>query len=613
MFDLGQPNRDEEQFHGASRPLINFTVVNGKTEMRVQRMKVSRMHFYDLLKYSLLMFVIAGRGTMATAGALVANPGSSRGGLVVAVEPLAARAGAEILARGGNAVDAAVATALALAVTHPEAGNVGGGGFMVVWLAQPGECFTVDYRETAPRAATPTMFLDARGRIDPEKVHLGWLVVGVPGTPRGLWTAHRRAGRLAWRQLVQPAIRLAEGFTIDPVLARGLKNQEPDFLRFGEPARVYFNKAGKPFKAGDQLQLPDLAHTLRLLADRGPAGFYSGEVAEKVAAAMRHHGGIITRADLEEYRALVRPAVRGRYRGYDILTIGPPSAGGTVLVEMLHILEGFDLTQSGAGTPKTLHFLSEAMKRAYYDRAKYLGDPDFVEMPLSRLLSGDHAEQWRQGIGARATPSATFGGDILTQPESPQTTHFSIVDAEGNAVANTTTLEGSYGAKVIAPGTGFLLNNEMHDFNVLPGKTDTTGLIGTPPNMIQPRKRMLSSQTPTIVLKDGKPVLVLGSPGGRTITNTVLQVLSNVVDHHLPIQAAVDAPRIHHAWQPDVVRLEGKFPRTTVQALAQWGHRVDHAPEHRQGDCHAIFIDPRTNIRYPGVDRRLRGAVVGVE
>lgn len=540
---------------------------------------------------------------------LIEDPVSVRGGLVVCVDPIAARIGAAILADGGNAIDAAVAASFALAVTFPEAGNIGGGGFLVAWMQRADDCFTVDYRETAPALARPDMFLDGKGHVDKSKSEIGWLVVGVPGSPMGLWTAHRRAGRLDWRRLVAPAVQLAfDGFVVDAALAKDLTAQRHAFARMGEPARVYFAN-GAPPAAGERLKLPQLAASLTRIMKSGPDGFYRGETANLIDRAMRQNGGLVRCEDLAAYRAVVRAPVRGGYRGHEIVSIGPPSGGGVALIEMLNILEGLPLRELGDRSPVSAHYLVEAMKRAYYDRAKFLGDPDFVSLPVTRLLSKRHAASWRSTIGVDATVSASFGNDILT-PENDATTHLSVIDGDGNAVAVTTTLEGSFGAKVIAPGTGFLLNNEMHDFNVWPGHTTTRGDVGTAANLIAPGKRMLSSQTPTLVLKDRKPLLVLGSPGGRTITNTVLQVIVNVIDHRMPIQQAVNAPRLHHQWQPDEVRIEPGFAVEIADGLRQRRHVIRTAKE-KQGDCHAIYIDPMTGLRTPGVDRRRRGAAVG--
>lgn len=527
-------------------------------------------------------------------------------GLVVSVDPHASQVGADVLRRGGNAVDAAVATAFALAVVHPEAGNIGGGGFLLARMARSGETFVVDYRETAPQLASPEMFLRNDGSLDEEKAGIGWLTVGVPGTVHGLWTAHGRAGRLEWSELVEPAVRLArDGFMVDEVLARGLAGQESDFKRFGEPARAYFPE-GRPPRAGERLALRDLAATLARIRDLGPAGFYDGPTALALDAAMREAGGLVRKEDLAAYRAKAREPVRGTYRGFEIASVGPPSSGGVALIEMLNILEGFDLRREGPGAVRTLHWMAEAMRQAYYDRAKHLADADFVDVPVDRLASKEYAAQVRRAIGERAGSSAELGRDILAGPEGECTTHFSVVDEEGNVVSNTYTLEGSYGAKVAAPGTGFLLNNEMHDFNVKPGLTDALGRIGTAPNVIAPGKRMLSSQTPTIVLSEGRPLLVLGSPGGRTIPNTVLQVVVNVIDFGMTIGEAVEAPRMHHQWMPDVVVLEERFGPEAARGLEALGHAV--AFRKQQGDCHAIWVDPATGAAVPGVDRRIRGA-----
>lgn len=540
----------------------------------------------------------------------VKDPKFVKHGLVVSVDPVASHVGAEILGNGGNAVDAAVATALALAVTYPPAGNIGGGGFMVV-RRPDGEVFTIDFRETAPKLATPTMFLDSTGRLDPDKVVIGWLTVGVPGSPAGLWAAHQKAGKLPWKQLVEPAVKLAqEGFAVDQRYQADLVGQEKIFRAMVEPARVYLEADGSAPKPGTIWKLPELAESLRRMRDHGRDGFYAGPTAEALDAAMQKHGGLVRKEDLASYKAVERSAVRGTYRGYEIISIGPPSSGGTTLIEMLGILEGFDLKALDPQSPRKLHLLAETMKRAFYDRAKYLGDPDFNDLPLDKLLSKAHADRWRQGIGAKAMTSATIGADILTIPnESPQTTHFSIIDSAGMMVSTTTTLEGNFGAKVIAEGTGFLLNNEMHDFNVVPGLTNDAGLIGTKPNLIAPGKRMLSSQTPTILLKDGKPFLVVGSPGGRTIINTVLQVIVNIIDHGMSPQAAVDAPRVHHAWQPDILMLEKAFPESLDGSLRELGHTTVRRPT--QGDCHLIWIDPATGHYHPGIDRRVRGGAVG--
>ncbi|HVJ82333.1 MAG TPA: gamma-glutamyltransferase [Planctomycetia bacterium] len=544
------------------------------------------------------------------------NPRAAERGLVVCVEPRAARAGVEALRAGGNAIDAAVATALCLAVTHPEAGNLGGGGFIVARMAKTGECFTVDFRETAPKLAAPGMFLDASGNIDKEKAGHGWAVVGTPGSPMGLWTAHRRAGKLPWKDVVQPAVELAEkGFIVDAYLARGLARMEKPFVRYGEPAKLFLKPEGKAPAAGETLRQPDLARTLTLLRDLGPDGFYRGEVAAKLEAAMKASGGLVRAEDLAAYKAALRAPVRGTYRGCEVISMPPPSSGGVTMLLMLNILEGFDLKAAGPQTAASTHLLAEAMKRGFCERARHLGDPDFVSMPLDRLLSKDYAAKLRAGIRLdRAAKPEEIGPELAPPPEGANTTHLSAVDGEGNMVALTTTLEDSYGARVAAPGTGFLLNNEMHDFNLRPGWTDRQGNVGTPANQVAPGKRMLSSMTPTLVLKNGKPFLAIGSPGGRTIINTVLQTLVNVVDHGMTIQAAVDAGRIHQQWLPEAVRVEKRLPVSLDAELRKLGHVL---PDRKsggganQGDCHSILIDPATGAFLPGVDRRLRGSAWG--
>lgn len=536
------------------------------------------------------------------------NPTACRGGLVVSVDRHASRIGAEVLARGGNAIDAAVATALALAVTHPAAGNLGGGGFIVARLVN-GEAFAVDFRETAPRAATAAMFLGAEGKPDPAKYDIGWLTVGVPGSPMGLWMAHLKGGRLPWADLVRPARELAAGgFVVDHVLAKSLARESGDFHRFGEPARVYFGPAEKPPAAGDTLRLGDLAKTLGHLEKHGPDGFYKGPVAEAIDKAMRENGGLVRKEDLAEYRAVIRKPVRGHYRGHDIISVPLPSSGGITIIESLNILSGYDLMALGRSVATT-HLMIETTKRSFLDRARFLGDPDFTAIDETTLLSPKRASDWRKSITDRATASRRLGADLFQPKESDQTTHLSVIDREGAMVSLTTTLEGNYGAKVMAPGTGFLLNNEMHDFNIWPGVTDESGHIGTPANGIEPGKRMLSSQSPTLVLKDGRPFLVIGSPGGRTIISTVLETIVNVIDHRLPIQDAIDAARWHHGWMPDIVQLERRAPKEWEDGLAARGHQVRRIGA--QGDCHAILIDPSTGRYIPGVDRRIRGAAFG--
>jgi gamma-glutamyltranspeptidase/glutathione hydrolase len=529
-------------------------------------------------------------------------------GVVVSIEPNASNVGMEILKKGGNAVDAAVATGLALAVTYPGAGNLGGGGFMLIYLADKGGQFAgVDYREKAPEKSTPTMFL-TNGEVDPKKSDIGALVIGVPGSVRGFWEAHQRYGKLDWKTLVEPAIRLArDGFVVDDVLARSLKGQERVMQEYKEFGRVYRKADGTSYESGDTMKLPDLAWTLEQIAAKGADGFYKGEVAKRLVDGIQAAGGIITLNDLVNYDAKIRTPLHGTYRGYEVVGMPPSSSGGTTIIQMLNLLEGYDLSEWTRRDPKVFQLLTETMKIGFYNRAKYLGDTDFVQVDLAKLTSKEFIKPFRDKIDLNhAMPSSKLGADIITRAEGNETTQFSVVDAQGNAVSNTYTLEQQYGGRVIAPGTGFLLNNEMHDFNMNPGVTDTKGLIGTTPNLIQPGKRMLSAMSPTIVLKDGKPFLVTGSPGGRTIINTVLQIIVNVIDFKMDIQAAVDEPRIHHQWMPDSLTMERGLA-DLQPALQQLGQTVRLGGN--QGDAQSILV--KDGKRYAGVDHRTRGAAAG--
>jgi len=519
---------------------------------------------------------------------------------VVSQDQIASQVGADVLRRGGNAVDAAVATAFALAVTHPAAGNIGGGGFLVFRSAQ-GEAVAYDFREQAPAAAHAKMFL-RDGKYDFDLHHNHHRSVGVPGTVAGLHLAWKEQGSLPWAELVQPAIQLArDGFVVSAGLARSLKSALP--LLAKHPASLaQFTKSGEAYAAGDTLIQSDLARSLRRIAGDGPAGFYEGATAALIEREMQAHGGIITRADLKNYRAVRRTPVRGTYRGCEIISMPPPSSGGVVLVEMLNILEGFDLRGSGPNSATTIHLVSEAMRRAFADRAQFLGDPDFnPDLPVARLTSKEHAAALRKTISpGRATVSSPT--TFAWSPESKETTHLSVVDSNRNAVALTYTLEESYGSGIVVPGAGFLLNNEMGDFNAAPGLTTTNGLIGTAPNLTAPGKRMLSSMTPTIVVRDGRLLMVTGSPGGRTIINTVLLTILNVVDFEMGAQAAVDAPRFHHQWLPDRILFErGSFAGEVIQALRQRGHTLTESGS--QGAAEIIVVNGAGNLE-TGADKR---------
>jgi gamma-glutamyltranspeptidase/glutathione hydrolase len=518
---------------------------------------------------------------------------ASRDGLVVCTSAPACDAGADALARGGNAVDAAVATAFALAVVHPAAGNIGGGGFMIV-RTRSGEVTVFDFRERAPLRSTPTMYVGGDGNVDQSLTRAGYLAPGVPGSVRGLEAAHRKFGRLPWRDVVMPGVTLAEqGFAISPALALSLNNELPKMASFPASVAAYGKPGGGDWVAGDRLVLPDLGRTLRAIARDGADAFYEGWIADRIADDMRANGGLITKKDLAEYRAKTRTPVKGSYKGFEIISMPPPSSGGVALVEMLNILEPMDLKSRGLLTAPALHLQIEAMRRAYLDRARHLGDPDFSSIPVSRLISKNHSRQVASSIAPdRATSSAELGRDVLTLPpldEPDATTHYSIVDRDGMAVATTTTLEGSYGSHVVVRGAGFLLNNEMGDFNRKPGYTDADAAIGTAPNLIAPGKRMLSSMTPTIVTKDGKVVLVTGSPGGRTIINTVLAIVLGVTEYGLTGAEAVALPRVHHQWMPDRVEIEEQGVSEETRArLRAMGHEVVSTT--RQGDAHTIWV-----------------------
>jgi len=540
----------------------------------------------------------------AARGPVAATAVVARHGMVVAQERLSAEIGARFLARGGNAIDAAVATGFAMAVTYPRAGNLGGGGFMVIHSAAKNEDVAIDYRETAPAAATPDMFL-TDGKPDAAKSRNSALGIGVPGTVAGLALALDKygSGKFTLSEILQPAIELArDGFTIADDLADTLPDWQRRMAPWPTSRNVFARADGSPLQSGDRLVQSDLAATLQAIAAKGPDGFYRGEVADKLARGVRDAGGLITTDDLADYQAVVRPPVRGSYRGYDIVAMPQPSSGGVVLIETLNILEGFALRDLAQGSPPSLHLLIEAMKRAYADRARYLGDPAFVDAPVARLLSKDYATTLRAGIDpARATLAA----QALPQPkEGENTTHYSVADGQGNAVSNTYTLNFPYGVGLVADGTGVLLNNELDDFTAAPGASNAYGLVGFGANLPAPGKRPLSSMSPTIVLKDGKPVLVTGSPGGSRIISAVLQVIVDVIDYRMNVAAAVAAPRLHHQWLPDEVRVEQGFPDATLDALRTMGHRI--ATPLGQTSANSIFIDADGFHGAP--DPRTRGA-----
>jgi len=525
-------------------------------------------------------------------------------GMVVAQESRAARIGVEILDRGGNAVDAAVAVGFAMAVTYPRAGNIGGGGFMVIHLAK-GTDTAIDFRETAPAAATPTMFLDAQGNADPAKSRDSGLAVGVPGTVAGLALAEQKygSGKFTLADLIAPAIRLAQnGFPVEDDLADSLPQSRERLARWPSTMNILFN-GDRPLSEGDRLIQPDLADTLRGIAKDGPDAFYKGSVAADIARAVKGAGGIMTADDLANYRAVERPVVRGTYRGYDLISMPPPSSGGVHLIEMLNILEGYDLGKMPR--EQALHLEIEAMKRAYADRAVYMGDPETVKMPIAGLISKSYAAGLRAGIGDRATPAADVHSGKPPDVEGRNTTHFSVIDRDGNAVSNTYTLNFNFGLGLVADGTGVMLNNELDDFTAKPGASNAFGLVGFAANLPGPGKKPLSSMTPTIVFKDGKPFLITGTPGGSRIITTVLQVIVNVIDFHMPIDQAVETPRLHNQWQPDEVTVEPGFPADEIAALKARGHNV--VPSMARTSANSIAVTPRGYVG--AADSRSRGAL----
>jgi gamma-glutamyltranspeptidase / glutathione hydrolase len=529
------------------------------------------------------------------------SPARAKLGMVITQSDIASQIGFNVIKDGGNAIDAAVATAFALAVTHPAAGNIGGGGF-IVYRPTTGEPVSYDFREVGPARSSPEMWLKD-GKYDFETHHNSHVSVGVPGTVAGLHMAWKEQGSKPWKDLVLPAVALArDGFEISHGLARSLESMIPEFKKY--PASLaQFSKNGQPYQAGELLKQPDLAKTLTRIADQGPAGFYEGETAQLIEMEMKANNGLITAADLKAYQAKKRGVLKGTYRGYEIIGMPPPSSGGMAIVQMLNVLEGYDLKSLGYGSAQSIHYMVESMRRAFADRARYLGDPDFVnDIPLPMLISKDYAANLRKTINPnKASKSSTSS---FTWPtESPETTHLSIVDAKRNAVSMTYTLEYSYGSRIVVPGAGFLLNNEMGDFNAALDLTDERGLIGTPANLALPGKRMLSSMSPTIIAKDGHLFMVTGTPGSRTIINTVLTTILNVIDFGMNAQEAVDAGRIHHQWLPDTVSMERYgFSADTIKALTAMGHTIREGGS--QGAEQVIVVNQKEGILEGGVDRR---------
>lgn len=504
------------------------------------------------------------------------HPVVAEHGMVVSQESQATRVGVDILQAGGNAIDAAVGVGFALAVTLPQAGNLGGGGFMLVYKADTRTVMALDYREVAPSASTPTMFQDEAGTVDERRLRYSHQSVAVPGTVAGLVEALQTHGTMTLKDVMAPAIRLArEGFIVSRDLSQALEDKAEHLARWPAAKRIFFRPDGGVYRPGDRLVQYDLAWSLERIAEQGPKAFYDGPVAERLLAEMRTHGGLITREDLRGYRAVWREPVRGTYRGYEVVSMPPPSSGGVHLIQMLNVLEPEPLREWGHHSAETLHRLVESMKLAYADRSRWLGDPDFVKVPLQGLISKDYATRLHALITPRkARPSASIRPSGPVPYEGGNTTHFSIVDREGNMVSNTYTLNFTFGTGIVAEGTGMLLNNEMDDFSAKPGTPNAYGLTGSTANAIEPGKRPLSSMTPTMVFREGEPFLVTGSPGGSRIITTTLQIILNLIDHDMNPASATAAPRVHHQWLPDEVRVERGFSRDTLDRLREWGHTI---------------------------------------
>nr|WP_298248689.1 gamma-glutamyltransferase [uncultured Halomonas sp.] len=538
------------------------------------------------------------------------HPQQSRHGMVATSHFLASDVARDVLSAGGNAVDAAVVAGFALAVTQPRSGNIGGGGFMLISDEESDEVIAIDYRETAPSAAFETMFQDEEGEAVTERSRFTHQAAGVPGTVAGLALALEEYGTLSLAEALKPAIRLAEeGFAVPPRFVEGLQDARGRFEAWDASMAKFFKEDGSAYAVGETFRQPDLAATLRRIAAEGAREFYEGETAQKIAAEMQRHDGLITLEDLAEYQPVIREPSHGSYRGHDIYAMSPPSSGGAHIVQMLNILEEYPIDEMGFGSADSMHLMAEAMKRAYADRSEYLGDTDFVDVPLSGITSKEYAAELRAQIDDQATPSIKIAPGNPVEYESNETTHFSIVDDGGLAVSNTYTINFSYGSGIVVDGAGFLLNNEMDDFSAKPGVPNAYGLIGGEANKVEPGKRMLSSMTPTIVKRDGKNYLVTGSPGGSRIITTTLQVLMNVIDHDMNIQSAVSAPRMHHQWLPDEIRVEAGFSPDTLTLLQDRGH--DISQQSAMGAAQSILIED--GVYYGGADpRRSTSSAIGL-
>jgi len=560
---------------------------------------------------AILLLALLTTGAVVAPRAASREPVRARHGIVASVSEIASKVGVDVMQRGGNAVDAAVAVALTLAVTWPSAGNIGGGGFMMIRRAD-GRTEVIDYRERAPLTASRDMYLNEKGEVIKNSSTVGYRAVGVPGTISGLALALSRHGKLKWADVIEPARALAaEGFTLNHQTVRSIQGSRELLAKFPDSNRIYL-RDGKYYEEGDTITQPDLAKTLTRLKEKGPREFYEGETARLIVDDMQRNGGLITAQDLKGYEPTIRNPLKGTYRGYELLTMPPPSSGGAALIEMLNVLEHYDLARMGWNSSAELHLLIETMRRAFADRAEFMGDTDFVKVPVAGLISKKYAAEIAKTIASdHATPSENIRAGKPVSYESTETTHFTIIDQEGNVVSNTYTLNNSFGSGVTARGTGFLLNNEMDDFTSKPGVPNAYGLLQSEANAIAPKKRPLSAMTPTIVLKDGKFVFAIGSPGGPTIINTVLQVVVNVIDYGMNIQQAIDSPRIHHQWMPDVVRWEPMgINGDTRTALMSIGQKLSDRSGFI-GDAHGVMVEASTGMRLGASDPRLGGAAVG--
>lgn len=557
------------------------------------------------IKVCLLVFLMFSIGTVfspSDSAAQLRKPVEGKIGMVASAHPLASKIGIEILQKGGNAVDAAVATAFGLGVVEPNASGIGGGGFMLIYIGKTKEVITIDYRERAPLKATPDMYrLTPEGKVVDDEITVGHKAVAVPGTLAGLSLALSRYGTMSLKEVMAPAIRIAEeGFEVSKTLHGMMKDNFEKLMKFPASAKVFL-KDGLPYEVGDRLVLKDLAKTYRLIAEKGPDVFYKGEIAEAIEQEMKASGkGLITREDLAIYQPVLRTPVRGTYRGYEVISMSPSSSGGTHIIQLLNILEGYDMAKLGHNSSASIHIMAEAMKRVFADRAKYMGDPDFVKVPIKGLVSKSYAETLRKGISEEKVGEKIPAGDPLPF-ESGGTSHLSVVDREGNLVALTQTINYFFGSGVLVPGTGILLNNEMDDFVPKPGMM----------NSIEPKKRPLSSMSPTLVLKDGKPFLSIGSPGATRIITALPQILMNIIDHKMNIQEAIDAPRIH--CMTGEIFMEARIPKDVQQALINKGHKLNVRKEMDLyfGGAQGVMIDPKTGILYGGADPRRDGVAVG--